>query len=301
MSDDPIRDLRQCDEEIRRCAEYEGEDRIGATLGDIDNRIEKRIIWESLGLKPYYDEDGIVIFHGDCREILPRLPKVVGCPQIICITDPPYGIALSNHARGKERRDMDWTIRNDATQECGEYVLSMLGRIPTLAFASPMRPWPGKWRQHLVWEKGEHVSGGGDPATCWKPSWELLQTRNTGALNGSRDGAVLRFLAEKDDYALHPTPKPISLLCYLIAKVSRPGDLILDPFMGSGTTLVAAKQLGRRAIGIEICEAYCEIAVKRLAQQVFDFGNSQLNDGHGERQMSMLDAMTDPAESPEVR
>lgn len=197
--------------------------------------------------------------------------SLVGRAQIICITDPPYGIALSNHARGKERRDMDWTIRNDTTQECGAVVLAMLQRIPTLAFASPMRPWAGKWKQHLAWEKGEHVSGGGDPATCWKPSWELLQVRNTGLLNGSRDGAVLRFLADKDDYALHPTPKPTSLLRYLIGKVSRPGDIILDPFMGSGTTLVAAKQLGRRAIGIEIEEKYCQIAVDRLRQAVFQF------------------------------
>lgn len=210
-------------------------------------------------MKPYYEHAAITIYHGDCREILPQLG-----PADLVLTDPPYGIALSNHARGKERRDMDWTIRNDSTQECGAAVLTILGILPTLAFASPMRPWPGKWKQHLVWEKGEHVSGGGDPATFWKPSWELVQVRNTGALNGSRDGAVLRFLADKDDYALHPTPKPISLFCYLIDKVSRPGDTILDPFMGSGTTLVAAKRLGRRAIGIEIEEKYCEIAAQRL-------------------------------------
>jgi hypothetical protein len=77
---------------------------------------------------------------------------------------------------------------------------------------------------------------------------------------------VLRFMADKDDYALHPTPKPVALLCYLIDKVSRPGDLILDPFMGSGTTLVAAKRLGRRAIGIEIEEKYCEIAARRIQE-----------------------------------
>lgn len=132
-----------------------------------------------------------------------------------------------------------------------------------------MKPWPGKWRQHLVWEKGEHVSGGGDPATCWKPSWELIQVRNTGILSGPREGSVLRFAANKLDYKYHPSPKPVNLLAYLIRKVSScEDDTVLDPFCGSGTTLVAAKNLGRRAIGIEIEERYCEIAADRLRQGV---------------------------------
>lgn len=256
-------DLERCEREIAACAAYDGPDLAGAAMGWADNQVEKQMIWKSMGLKPYYDHAGITIFHGDCRDILPKLPKVS-----LVLTDPPYGIALSNHARGKERRDMDWTIMGDSTQECGEFVLDLLRDLPTLAFASPMRPWTGRWKQHLAWEKGEHVSGGGDPATFWKPSWELLQVRNTGALNGSRDGAVLRFLADKSDYALHPTPKPVALIRYLVGKVTREGDLILDPFMGSGTTLVAAKRTGRRAIGIEIEERYCEIAVKRLSQEM---------------------------------
>ena len=208
---------------------------------------------------PFYERDGIAIYHGDCRAILPTLTFD------LMLTDPPYGIALANHAKGKERSNREWTVANDGTQEVGEAVLGMWDG-PTIAFASPMKPWTGKWRQYLCWEKGEHVSGGGDPTTCWKPSFELLQVRRNGPLDGRRDGAVLRFQAVKDDYKFHPTPKPVSLIEYLIVK-TRP-TVVCDPFMGGGSTLVAAKRCGVRAIGIELEERYCEVAAKRLAQGV---------------------------------
>jgi site-specific DNA-methyltransferase (adenine-specific) len=133
-----------------------------------------------------------------------------------------------------------------------------------------MKAWAGKWRQFLVWEKGEHVSGGGDPLTCWKPNWELIQIRNTPELIGRRDGAVLRFQADKEDYTRHPSPKPVSLIRYLLNKFVGV-ETILDPFMGSGTTLLAARLEGRQATGIEINERYCEAAAKRLSQGVFEF------------------------------
>lgn len=210
-------------------------------------------------LVPYYQRDGITIYHGDALEILPALRFD------LMLTDPPYGIALENHARGKERSDTDWTIANDDSQETGQAVLDAWDGA-TIAFSSPMKPWAGKWRQHLVWEKGEHVGGGGDPETCWKPNYELIQVRNTGPLDGRRDGAVLRFEANKADYRLHPTPKPIALIEYLLCKV-RP-KLVCDPFSGGGSTLLAAKLCGIEAIGIEIEERYCEIAAKRLSQAV---------------------------------
>jgi len=209
--------------------------------------------------RPYYQRDGITIYHGDATKILP------GLRFDLMLTDPPYGIALANHSRGKRRSDTDWTIANDDSQETGQEILDAWDG-PTIAFSSPMKPWGGKWRQHLVWEKGEHVGGGGDPATCWKPTYELIQVRKTGPLDGRRDGAVLRFPANKDDYRFHPTPKPIPLIEYLLCKV-RP-KRVCDPFSGSGSTLVAAKLCGIEAVGIEIEERYCEIAAKRLIQGV---------------------------------
>jgi DNA modification methylase len=213
-------------------------------------------------MTPYYQDDACTIYHGDCREILPTLGRFD-----LLLTDPPYGISLANHAKGKERSNRDWQICGDDSQEAGEQVLFITSEWPSVVFASPMRPWSGKWRQFLAWEKGEHVSGGGDPATCWKPNWELIQIRNTPETQGRRDGAVLRFQADKEDYKRHPSPKPVSLIRYLICKFVGI-ETIADPFVGSGTTLVAAKLEGRRAVGIELEERYCEIAANRLSQGV---------------------------------
>jgi len=217
-------------------------------------------------MKPYYEHAGITIYHGDCRDILPTLPKFD-----LVLTDPPYGIALANHAAGKQRSFRDWSIQNDHSSECGEFVLAELNRYPTLAFASPMRPWSGIWRQHLVWDKGPNGGFGGDPERCWMLSWELIQVRNNGPLNGKRESSIIRIPPIQSEYKDHPTPKPEALMRYLVAKTTSEGNVIFDPFMGSGTTLVAAKNLNRRAIGIEIEERYCEIAAKRLSQEVLAF------------------------------
>jgi DNA modification methylase len=100
----------------------------------------------------------------------------------------------------------------------------------------------------------------------WYRTWELIQVRSLGRLNGQRDSAVLHYSGRGNELLLHPTQKPEELISYLISKVV--ANLILDPFMGSGTTLRAAKNLGRKAIGIEIEERYAEIAARRMQQSV---------------------------------
>lgn len=207
-------------------------------------------------MKPYYESGGITIYHGDCRDVLPTLE-----PVDLVLTDPPYGIALSEHGRNCH----DWHVAGDHNQELGQSVLDNLD-YPQVAFSHPKKPWSGDWRQYLVWDKGPTVGGGGDRATCWKFSFELIQVRRTPQLKGKRDEAVLRFHINQRDYALHPCQKPTKLVRYLLKKI--PAQTILDPFMGSGTTLRAAKDLGRRAIGIELEERYCEIAAERLRQGV---------------------------------
>jgi DNA modification methylase len=211
-------------------------------------------------LIPYYEQDGITIYHGDCREILPSIG-----PVDLLLTDPPYGIALKSH--GTRFRGMAEIVGDGSTQ-VGQLVCDWAeeSAIPTVVFASPMKPWQGRWRQHLVWDKGGAVGIGGDRATCWKQSWELVQVARTGKLSGQRDEAVLRFHVNSKNSELHPAAKPVELIRHLLWKVG--GASIFDPFMGSGTTLCAAKDLGRKAIGIEIEERYCEIAAKRLQQSV---------------------------------
>jgi DNA modification methylase len=208
-------------------------------------------------MKPYYENGSITIYHGDCREILPTLPKVD-----LVLTDPPYGVGLRNgDVDGHRSRRWD-RIEGDSDQAIGSQILEELCGVPTIAFASPWLPWPGKWRNLIVWDKGGAVGGGGDIATCLKRSWELIQVRDNAPLQGPRDESVWRFPMIPADTALHIAQKPVALLVALIEKFG--GRTILDPFLGSGTTLVACKRLGRRGIGIEIEEKYCEIAARRL-------------------------------------
>jgi len=200
---------------------------------------------------------------GDCRELLP----LVG-PVDLVLTDPPYGISLENHGRNDgKRRDRDWSVVGDESTDLGQSVIDWCfeRRLPLVAFASPRRPWGGEWRSLLVWHK-PGVGVGGDPALCWMADWELIQVANNGPLSGPKESGVLRWPVSSASFADHPCQKPVGLCRKLIDKHS--GRVVLDPFMGSGTTLRAAKDLGRKAIGIEIEERYCEIAAKRLAHAV---------------------------------
>lgn len=196
---------------------------------------------------PYYDEDGITIYHGDCREILPHLPKTD-----LVLTDPPYGIGqlMKGGTWGKAEKYDDmrrWDVQPDPviiTEIVGKASVCILwgGNYFSL---TPSRCW-------LVWDKQNAVN---TTAAC-----ELAWT-NMGR-------PVRRFSWPVGVHANgHPTEKPLELIKWAIDE-SRTTGTILDPFMGSGTTLRAAKDLGRKAIGIEIEEKYCEIAVKRLAQGV---------------------------------
>ena len=217
-------------------------------------------------MKPYYEADGVTLYHGDCREILPTLEAAV------VVTDPPFGRALQSGMGG---RHGDCEIVGDEDTAARDAVLAAWAPRPALVFGSWKVRRPDGVRHLLVWDKGEHV-GMGDLSMPWKPNHEEVYVIGEG-FAGKRTGSVLRHLAVAGcvgvrTWRWHPTEKPESLMADLIAKCP-PGN-VLDPFAGSGTTLVAAKNLGRRAIGIEIEERYCEIAAKRLSQRVLDFGAS---------------------------
>ncbi len=218
-------------------------------------------------MKPYYDLNGIVIYHGDCRDVLPHL-DIQDQPDLI-VTDPPYGI---QHSSSHGASWQNTQIAGDSDTLVRDHVIdSMLCKIAAAVFGTWKTPPIKDVRGVLVWDKGA-AFGMGDLSFPWKPSFELIYVRGEG-WKGSRDESVRRINGEvswESRGRLHPHQKPIPLLQYLMRK-SPEADLILDPFMGSGTTLRAAKDLGRRAIGIEIEERYCEIAAKRLAQGVLNF------------------------------
>jgi DNA modification methylase len=193
---------------------------------------------------PYYDVDGITIYHGDCREILPYLPKVD-----LVLTDPPYGIGIANNPfRQKyEKQCWDDCCPSDyLIQQCrekGQKQIIWGGNYfnlpPTQCF--------------LIWDK---VQPQDFSSSMCEFAWTNL--KQPAKMFQKRVVQVEKF---------HPTTKSIGLFLWCIEQAGNV-HTILDPFMGSGTTLVAAKQLGRKAIGIEIEEKYCEIAVKRLGQGV---------------------------------
>jgi DNA modification methylase len=196
--------------------------------------------------EPYYQEDGIVIYHADCRDILPYLPKVD-----LVLTDPPYGVEFRDAAWDREIPQIAFDLPK---------MFPRVGIImaPLAQYQFPLPKWTACWARPA--SSSRSLVGG---FNHWSPI--LLY----GDLKMSVDYHSWHAIANAYPPGFgHPSPKPECLMDWLVAELSEPEFTILDPFMGSGTTLRAAKDLGRKAIGIEIEEKYCEIAVKRLAQEV---------------------------------
>lgn len=220
--------------------------------------------------RPYYDEDGITIYHGDCREILPHLPKVD-----LVLTDPPYGIQMASgfgdggiSFGGKHRSekgggiltrtyDDDWDdVRPGETTfqmilaQC-EHAIIFGGN-----YFADILPKSTHW---LVWDKLQTMPSFSDCELAWTNVNRKSVKKKVIEWNG---------LIGKERERFHPTQKPVELMIWCIEQYSEPGQLILDPFGGSGTTALAAKNTGRRCISIEAEEKYVQVTAKRLAQAV---------------------------------
>lgn len=204
-------------------------------------------------MTPYYKQDGITIYLGDNREVLPFLGRFD-----LLLTDPPYGIerfkkGFGNsrfHGHGCEKNGILWDVKPDKEflAECMSHCgLSIIWGANN--FSLPASEY------FLVWDKEQTVDN--------FASAELAYT------NAKVPAKVFRFSIHRHNQIekVHPTQKPESLMMWCLSQVPEAAT-ILDPWMGSGTTLVAAKQRGLQATGIEINEAYAEIAVRRLAQGI---------------------------------
>lgn len=221
---------------------------------------------------PYYEEAGITIWHGDCRDIIPTLPA---CDLLL--TDPPYGVAYVT-ARRLQDDPQRVPVIGDESAWAYDFLARSLDCLIKVdrhwyIFASP-RMLPAAMtattpKQVLAWDK-ENSGTVGDLVAGFGESWEaiLYGMKGRRPLRGIRPRSVIRSDWSSTNDPVHPTVKPVTLLRRLIEWSTDPGEMVFDPFMGSGTTLRAAKDLGRKAIGIEIEERYCEIAVQRLAQEV---------------------------------
>ena len=187
-------------------------------------------------MKPYYKSRGITLYHADCREALPLLK----CSVDLVLTDPPYP---------------DW-LTTEYVQTGTAILEGLLCR--QFVFWSAKADFPLSHTAIHIWDK---KTGCGSE---YERIFERHGHRNFKVFRHYLINSRVAASFTRDVFTGHPSQKPIALLRQLTEKFSRPGDLILDPFVGSGGTLVAAAELGRRAIGIEIEERYCEIAAKRL-------------------------------------
>jgi DNA modification methylase len=230
-------------------------------------------------LKPYFSEDGIVIYHGDCREILPSLHFSV------LITDPPYedgyteflarmaSGAIAAGVFGYPEQLVRWCVDNRL------FPAEWVTWFPTNKFEA---------RSKLLPKNSEHVACFGGI----RGAKQVLRKRSKGSrtcqnIQRGRKYANLAYAQLGDVWQdpapgmafnyherLHPNEKPLGVMAKLVVLLSEQTEIVADAFMGSGTTLLAAKQKGRKALGIEIEEKYCEIAAKRLSQKVLQFDPS---------------------------
>jgi len=234
-------------------------------------------------MKPYYQDKWVTIYHGDCREILPQLDVKVD----LVLTDPPYGVKVSSMNKGglggKEARNRN---RLDCYNDSPEYLKQLItifiplvralsscvvvcSGIKTLMYY-PQPDWVIAWIYENKIHFGPYGFNNWTPLLCYgKDPFQQVRRDNNAPLAVKTD---VIFDNKSPFQNGHPTPKPVSFITKAIERLSvKEGDLILDPFLGSGTTCYCAKKLNRYSIGIEIEEKYCEIAAKRCMQEVMDF------------------------------
>jgi hypothetical protein len=215
-------------------------------------------------MTPYYEHAGITIYHGDCRELLAAIPK-----DAAIVSDPPYGV--------------DWDC--DYTRFTGAAEVPRTKYPPVYGDATPFNPWPWVSYPRCILFGANHYA----PKLPPSPTWIVWDKRCGHPANDfadcelawAKDAGPARIIqhywngmlraSEKDVKRVHPTQKPVAVMEWIVGKYCKSEDVMCDPYMGSGTTLIAAKKLGHSAIGIEIEEKYCEIAAKRLSQEVLQF------------------------------
>jgi site-specific DNA-methyltransferase (adenine-specific) len=204
-------------------------------------------------MKPYYEHAGITIYCGDCRELLPQL----SCSWIV--TDPPYGF---RKAEWDSTFSLEWLASAAVAARDGLAIMPGIKNILAM---------PREIGRHTYrWTLAVHIINGITRGLMGFGNWIAI-------LIYTREGVKI-YAPQQDctDIAIrselmpeHPSPKPIDAMLWLIKRL--PDGDIVDPFSGSGSILLAAKKQHRHAIGIEIEERYCEVAAKRLGQEVFAF------------------------------
>ena len=243
-------------------------------------------------MKPYYQHTGITIYHGDCREFSSVLPDVG-----LVLTDPPYEAEAHTLQRrvkrgvnrtpgggdGREAKNtplsfepLSFELRQEAgrliAKKCKRWVLVFCQVEATQLWRKALEPLT--YKRTCIWVKPDAMPqySGDRPGMGYESIVCCHAVNGRSKWNGGGRVGVFTHNKNSGGKHLHETQKPLPLMNELIQLFSDEEDVILDPFLGSGTTLRAAKDLGRQAIGIEIEEKYCEIAARRLSQEVLQLG-----------------------------
>ena len=213
-------------------------------------------------MNPVYDVDGITIYHADCADILPGIdPADVG----LLLTDPPYGINVDTDTLARTGTKA-WPGKRNApivgdTEPFNPSHLIRYGRMVLWGannYAHLLPP-SSSW---IVWDRDSGNSNTADAELAWTNLGGTVR-KFRHLWNGlCRDSEI--------GHHVHPTQKPVALMRWILDKWTEPGDLILDPYMGSGPIARACADLGRRYIGIEIVEEYVDAAINRLGQTTLD-------------------------------
>lgn len=222
-------------------------------------------------MNAYYQDDYVTLYHGDCLEVTEWLGADV------LVTDPPYGVAwltrgtYGGKMNGKGAVREKNAIASDKDTSARDDVVEAWGDKPAIVFGTSRVSRPAKTEHVLIWHKAGMPPGPTNAAFMsqheeiyvWGSGFRKSSPplRSVITTNEHRPTAVME--------AGHPTPKPIGLMETLIDRC--PAGVIADPFAGSGATLLAARNLGRKVIGVELEEKYCELMAKRLSQQTFQF------------------------------
>lgn len=222
-------------------------------------------------MKPYYEHGGVTIYHADCLEVLPAITAAD-----LVLTDPPYGIGVNTDyrasGRGKPSAKSTHVGRNRLAS-ANEYP-------PVVGDDRPFDPSHLLRFRRLVLFGAQHYAHLLPPSGAWLV-WDRMSGGSATAdaeLAWTNLGGTVRMYAyqwngacrqgEKETHGFHPTQKPVALMRWILNRATDPGDVVLDPYMGSGPVAKACKETARQYIGIEIEERYCEIAAKRLSQEV---------------------------------
>ena len=217
-------------------------------------------------MKPYFQNELITLYHGDCLELTEWLEADV------LVTDPPYGQSYkSNMDRGRRARWHD-AIKGDENTDSRDAVLRLWGNEKAaLIFGTWKVEKPKDTKQTVIWDKTP-CGFMGDLSIPFGSAHEEIYCLGKNGWAGTREASVVKaqmLMSADKARPDHPTPKPIGLMEKLISKTD---GVIADPFAGSGATLIAARNLGRKAIGVELEEKYCELIANRLSQEAFDLG-----------------------------